>query len=791
MNKLRLVILVLIVCMVASACGRLAPLSTTAALARLSVATSKVYDANGNVIASLHGEINRDSIPISQIPKDVQNAATAVEDERFWQHQGIDLRSMARAIASDLKHHGANSELQGGSTISQQLAKNLYFPHPARTLSRKIAEARVTYELERQYTKAQILEMYLNTIYLGRGVYGIETAAHSYFGKTASQLTLSEGAFLTGLIHEPARYEWTAGDPPQVRRARIADARSRRNFVLERMRILNLISPSRARRAEAEALNVNPPEQQRWSHPYFVDYVLRELGVFGNANQAVDPRFDFLGTTLDDRAKNVYRRGLRIYTTLDPQTQDAAENAIQNVLPQDLDRLSAALAAIEPSTGYVRALVGGRDYYPTCTGPVSKQPTVCRVSHSNLALGLAGGGGGRQPGSSFKPFVLAAALERGIPLYNAYPSDPFTYTYAGGVWNVNNYEGEGGGTRTLVDATAHSINAVFAHLLIDGVGSGDALAGAQRVASLARAMGVGLPTPDQLKARCGDQYMRVDACLPADDTPAIALGAKEVSPIDMASAYATFANDGVRTDPTAIVRITDDTGKILYNATPGQARVLPSGVSRGVTYALQQVIKDGTGTAAALDRPAAGKTGTSENWTNAWFDGYVPQLAASVWVGNPLTSNESMTPDNGYPFRIVGGTYPAMIWQAFMTDALQGIPVEDFRDPPQQLFTGNGTIPELSPTPLPTQTATSTVIQGPTPTQAARQRRVPSVIGLDFGEADSAIQDRGFSPVNTQGCDPSGKAGLNQVFAQSPAGGTAAPPGSQVTVTIQGGGCRH
>ncbi len=783
--KRKVSLLTLLACLALTACGRLQPLSTKEALARLNIATSKVYDANGNVIANLHTEINRDIATLDQIPVNVRNAAVAIEDERFWRHQGIDLRSVIRALSSNAKNHSTGG-LQGGSTISQQLAKNLYFPRPARTIGRKIEEARVTYQLEQQYTKSKILEMYLNTIYLGRGTYGVETAARSYFGKSASELTLSEGAFLTGLIHEPARYEWSPSDPPQKRRERIAVARARRNHVLDRMRILHLIGPETAKRAQAEALDVKPVQQSRWEHPYFVDYVLRELGVFGGTTGSLDPRFDFLGTTSKERFSNLHRGGLRIYTTLDAKAQSAAEDALKETIPKDLVRLDAALAAIEPTTGYVRALVGGKDYYPICKGPEDKQPRECHLANVNLALGRFGGGGGRQPGSSFKPFVLAAALERGIPLYDTFDSSPFTYDFAGGEWKVGNYEGEGGGSRTLVDATQHSINAVFAHLEIDGVGSGNAFLGSQRVAMVARRMGVGFPTPDQLRERCGSEYKTTDRCIPADDTPAIALGAKEVSPIDMASAYATFANDGVRIDPTAIVRITDDHGRILYNARPEEARVLPAGVARGVTYALQQVVHGGTGTAAALsDRPAAGKTGTSENWTNAWFDGYVPQLAAAVWVGNAITSNESMTPGNGYPFRVVGGTYPAQIWHAFMTKALDGIPVRDFRDPPEQLFTGRGTIPELTPTPLPTATSS----ESPPPISTAEPANVPDVIGLNFGDAGNRLRNRGFGVASQSGCDPKGKAELHEVFAQSPGGDEEAPRGSVVSVTFQGGGC--
>jgi len=400
-------------------------------------------------------------------------------------------------------------------------------------------------------------------------------------------------------------------------------------------------------------------------------------------------------------------------------------------------------------------------------------PQACRLSRVNLALGDEGGGSGRQPGSSFKPFVLTAALERGIPLAQTFPSDEFTYSYQGGVWNVHNYEGEGGGNRDLVDATAHSINAVFARLEINGVGDGDGLAGAQRVATVARRMGVGLPTPDQLRDRCGALYLRTDACLPADDTPAIALGAKEVSPYEMASAYATFANDGVRVEPTAIVRITDPQGRVLYQAHPEQRRVIPAGVARAATLVMKTVIQRGTGTAAAIDRPAAGKTGTSQGWRDAWFDGFVPQLAAVVWVGNPIpipgVGVESMTPDNGYPFKVVGGTLPAQIWHTFMSKALDGIRVRDFAAPPAVFFEPLNAGPSASP--------------------AGAPAVVPDVVDRSLVFARAELETAGFTVAAIRQCDPNGTAGSGDVWQQNPEGGETGPQSSTVTVWYAGDGC--
>ena len=767
----------LAVCIVASGCGRLRPLSTEEALDRLTVATSKVYDARGNVIADLHGEINRDIARLDQVPKHVRDAVVAVEDERFWRHQGLDLRSITRAAISNFRSDPDAKQLQGGSTISQQLTKNLYFPRPARTLQRKVQEARVTWQIERQYTKSEILEMYLNTIYLGRGVYGIETAAHSYFDKPASDLTLSQGAFLAGLIHEPARYEWAPSDPSERQKVRLDEAKRRRNYVLERMHREGMLTDDAAADAKDEPLDVKPAAEQRWKSPYFVDLVLRQLGVLRSPG-GLDPRFDFLGSTRKERGSNVYLRGLRIHTTLDPEAQEAAEKAVK-VLPPEFERLSVALASIEPANGYVRALIGGRDYYPECKGENEQQTHRCRLAKVNLALGRYAGGSGRQPGSSFKPFVLATALERGVPLYQTFSGAPFEHPLQGSEpWRVRNYEGSSGGSTTLVDGTARSVNAVFARLEIEGAGDGDAFVGASRVAQTARRMGIDFPTPDELRSRCGDEFGVSNRCIPADKVPAIALGAKEVSPLSMASAYATFANDGTRVEPTAIVRIQDAEGRVLYDAEPGSVRAIPEGVARGVTYALQQVLTKGTGTRAAISRPAAAKTGTSQEWRDAWLAGYVPQLATVVWVGNPLHALESMTPANGYPLRIVGGSYPAMIWHEYMTRALEGVPVVEFKAPPSQLFRGSAPVATPEPSPTPTGSPSDEELE-------TAQGEVPSVLGMSFGDARSSLRARGFDPEAERGCDPSGEAELHEVYAQSPEAGAEVPQGSTVTVFYQ------
>lgn len=645
--------------------------------------SSKLFAADGSLIAHLHGEIDRDPVPLADIPLVLRRAVVAIEDRRFYRHAGIDVRGTLRAFISNLR-----GNRQGGSTITQQLAKNLYFHGRPRTIPTKAREAMVALGLEQASSKDRILGAYLNTAYFGRGAYGVQAAARSYFNRDVSSLSLSESAFLAGLVHMPARYDFTATDAPAVQQARRAAAIARRNVVLDAMRGLGFASARAVDRAKAEPITIEPPADIRWKHPYYVDAVLRQLGVLRTGGEErPDERFDVLGTTHTERADAVYRRGLRIHTALRPNVQEGAERSMAEHLPRGvMPKASAALVSIEPGTGEVGALIGGRDYYPEgCEDPSSARP-LCRHAKVNLALGALAGGTGRQPGSSFKPIVLAAALEEGLSLRQTLDGSPFVYRYDRTErWKVENYEGSAGGTMDVVDATVRSINAAYARLEIQFLGEGEGTSGSAKVADMARKLGIDWPTERELEQRCKAAFRKTGRCTPADDVPAIALGAREVSPLEMAAAYATFANDGVYTEPTFITKITDADGKVLYRAEPEQRRVLKPSTARGVTFALQQAVQRGTGRAAALDeRPVAGKTGTSQMWRDAWFAGYVPQLTTVTWIGNPTL--ESMTPGNGYPTRVTGGSYPSRIWHTAMGMALAREPVKDFSAAPQSVF---------------------------------------------------------------------------------------------------------
>jgi len=578
---------------------------------------STMVDAAGNTLAVFSDFDLTVPMTPADVPRVLQQAVVAAEDQRFYDHHGVDPQGVARAAW--VSYQGGEI-LQGGSTITQQYIKNAYL-NPDVKLSRKLREALLATQLERRMTKDEILFNYLNTIYFGSGAYGAAAAAQQYFGKPVAQLTLSEAATLAGVI--PAPTLWSP-------RVDLEAAEARRTLVLDTMVQVGFITPTQAAQAAAERLwpasagpapgpatvIVPAPEKGAFSNPYFVDWVeaslLRRYG-----------------------AELLYRGGLRIETSLDPATQQLALNAVADRLALVDPSVEMAMAVLEPRTGLVRAMVGGRDY---------------NASQVNLATG---GSLGMQPGSSFKAFTLAAALERGYRPDSVVPA-PAIYRVPGCEGDgctIKNSEGSGYGSSSLRQATVSSINTAFVELT--------SRIGVPAVAETARRLGVGAITPDR------------------DYGLSLTLGAYEVSPLDMASAYGVFANSGVRQEPTGVVRITDRTGRVLEDNTsrPG-TRVLTAAVATNVTDVLRGVITSGTGRNAGIARPAAGKTGTTDDYHDAWFVGYTPQLSAAVWMGH----RDEVRSLGG----VSGGGHPAQAWGAFMRKALTGQPATDF-PPPGQL----------------------------------------------------------------------------------------------------------
>lgn len=738
--------------------------------------TTKVLAADGTPFTSLHGEVDRDPVPLARIPRHTRHALVAIEDRRFYRHGGIDPRGLGRALMANVRN--GRTVTQGGSTITQQLVKNLYFPNQPRTLWRKAVEAVLTLGVERVSSKERILEAYLNTAYFGRGTYGVQAAARAFFAKDAEDLTLADSAYLAGLVHMPAHYDWSPSEPDAVQASKRDAALTRRNLVLHVMADVGLVERAESATAAASPLQVRPPQERRWTHPYFIDAVLRELGVLrSSGDRLLSDRFSFLGETPSERARAVYAGGLRIQTTMDAEAQRNAEAAVLEELETGSHpRLSTAFVALDPKTGHVRALIGGREYYPEACEDLPEEdvPTACRHARVNLALGDTAGGSGRQAGSAFKPFVLAAALENGVSLKQKLNSSPYQDRVGNDVWKVDNYEGGGGGQIDIVDATARSVNAAYARLEVEVLGDGDPFAGAAKVAEVARKLGIPFPTEAEVKERCGDEYLRTSACTPADRLPSIALGSREIAPIDLAAAYATFANDGVYNRPTLVARITDASGKELYRAKTSPERAISSETASGVNYVLRKAVEDGTGRRAQLDdRAAAGKTGTSQGWRDAWFAGYVPQLVAVTWVGNPTPVRtrsgtwaiQAMTPSSGYGTRIVGGSYPARIWRSFMEPTLADTPPATFTEPPRSLFERE--VKTIEP----------------------EGTGVPSVVGASRTEAAAALRAAGFNVAVSVACPPGGSSGMH-VWSQNPPAGTVIPEGSTVTIVSSRAVCR-
>jgi penicillin-binding protein 1A len=557
------------------------------------------------ILATLRGSQSRILVSRDEISPLMQQAIVAVEDRRFYQHRGVDMRGIARAVWADLttKH-----VVQGGSTITQQFVKNSCVTSK-RTISRKLKEAALAWQLEQRWPKSRILTAYLNTIYFGNGAYGVQRAAQTYFNTNAKKLTLPQAALLAGLPADPSGY-----DPVTNRSA----ARARRAEVLRTLLSQHDITTADFRRATRAPLprpgDVHLPGIQGPA-PYFANYVKQQL-------------ISKYGT------RGVFGGGLNVQTTLDLRLQRLARKAIESVLAQPAGP-SAALVAIRPRTGEILAMYGGDNF---------------RESQFNLAVQ-----GERQAGSSFKPFVLATALRQGIAPSTTFASKPVSIFIGDKYWVVHDFENEYVGSANLATATVISDNAVYAQLT--------KVVGPANVAAMAHRLGI---------TRHLNPYF------------AIGLGADPVSPLEMARAFSTFADDGARVDgavfgnrPRAIARIRNPAGALIDDNRPVRRGVLTPNEDRLLTSILEGVVREGTGKHAALnDRVAAGKTGTTENYGDAWFVGYTPELAAAVWVGYPNRLRPMLTEYHGEP--VAGGTFPAEIWRAFTQSALAGTPPSSF-----------------------------------------------------------------------------------------------------------------
>jgi penicillin-binding protein 1A len=689
--------------------------------------TSKVYAIDGSLLTEFHATENREIVTFDKMSENIKNAVVSVEDKRFYLHQGVDYKRIISALISDIR---TKKYSQGASTITQQYVKNVYFSQE-KTLRRKVNEALVAIQIERNYTKDKILELYLNTVNFGSGSYGIEKAAQTYFGISAKDLSVSQSALLAGLLKAPEVYSPFNN---------LENSISRRTVVLNLMKEQGFIDEEQYRQAVEDPIilntvvNISGQEENRFA-PFFIDYVKQQL---------YDKKFtDF----------DVFKGGLRIYTTLDKDLQTKAENSFKKIFKEPIGP-SYSLISVDSNNGYIYAIVGGKDY---------------STNKFNIATQ-----GKRQPGSVFKVPVLLESIIKNIPPETTFnPNGPISIDIAGSKpWIIDNYGGEKFqeplNPMNIVDATIHSVNVVYAQLIMQ--------VGAKNVEKLLNDLNI----------------------FDIGNNPAIALGGLEkgITPLDVSKIFSTIASGGIYHEPSCILKITDSSGNVLYEydpqSSPSTKKIFEEPQAFLATQILQRVITEGTGKAAGIGRPAAGKTGTTSDLRDAWFAGYTPELTTIVWMGYQ-ESNKAMEPINKRS--VTGGAFPAQIWGEFMKEALKGKPIVQFKAPTDalteiQICKDSELLPTLW---CPPESLESRLfVKGMAPTKYCNIHNkitVPELTGLSADEARQVLQSLFFN-IN-EAVEPNDEYAADTVFRTDPSGGTVVEAidnvNPQITIFISQG----
>ena len=563
--------------------------------------TTKIYAKDGTVLAELHQEENRILIPIEKISPNIIKTVIALEDTDFYKHNGINIKGIMRALYVDIK---AMSFVEGGSTLTQQLARNLFL-YKQKKIIRKLAEMVLAIKIEKKFSKTEILEMYLNQVYWGHNAYGIESAARMYFGKPSADLNLSESAALVGMLSGPELYSPFRN---------FSRCKERQKIVLQRMKKLKIISLQEYRAALNKTLELAERKKHRYKAPFFTSYVVEKL-------------IEMYGE------ESTYTSGMNVYTTLDYKLQTHAEEVVKKAIElgqqsywikgekvENLNFNEAALLSVDPRNGHIIVMQGGANF---------KDTQFNRTVQAN-----------RQPGSAFKPFVYLAALEKGLSPGTFIEDNPITFNTIEGPYEPLNYTLKHLGNIPMTKALERSVNVVAVKL--------NDLVGPEKVVEAARKSGITSPLKPILS---------------------LPLGANEVTMMELTKSYMTFANNGIKVNPVAILKIEDRDGIPLYNHVKREKRVLNANHVAALVEMMQGVVNYGTGRGAKLPRPIAGKTGTTSDYKDAWFMGFVPQMVTAAWVGN-----DDNTPMNN----VTGGWIPAYMWKEFMKEALRSVKAQSF-----------------------------------------------------------------------------------------------------------------